>query len=140
MRRMTRSRACSAVVVLVLAAGCSKSEPTQSAQPAQTAAPARPDPTKDPAAARKLIAEGAVVLDVRTPEEFADGHLPNATNIPHHRVAANIADVDKLVGADKGKPIVLYCASGGRASQARQALQAAGYSNVVNGGGYDDLH
>ena len=136
---MYRSLAWSAIVALALA-GCSKSEGAQPPQPAQTAAPTRPDPTKDPAAARKLIAEGAVVLDVRTPEEFADGHLPNATNIPHHRVAANIADVDKLVGADKTKPIVIYCASGGRASQARQALQAAGYSHVVNGGGFDDLH
>jgi rhodanese-related sulfurtransferase len=137
---MSRTRAWSAIVALALVPGCSKSEPAQPPQPAQTAAPSRPDPTKDPAAARKLIAEGAVVLDVRTPEEFADGHLPNATNLPHHRVAASIADVDKLVAGDKTKPIVVYCASGGRASQARQALQAAGYSNVVNGGGYDDLH
>jgi phage shock protein E len=94
---------------------------------------------KDPATARKLIAGGATVLDVRTPEEYADGHVPSATNLPVQDVAQRIADVDKLVGGDKTKPVVVYCAKGGRAAKAKQALEAAGYTNVVNGGGFADL-
>ena len=45
----------------------------------------------------------------------------------------------QLVGGDKAKPVVVYCASGARSRKAQQQLEAAGYTNVVNGGGYDDL-
>lgn len=122
------------LVVAVLLAACSKSE----SPPAATQAPAKTS-SKDPQAARTLIAKGAVVLDVRTPEEFASGHLPTATNIPVQDVPARITDIDKLTGGDKAKPIVTYCASGARSAKAKEALEAAGYTNVVNGGGYDDL-
>jgi len=94
---------------------------------------------KDPAAARALIAKGATVIDVRTTEEFADGHVPSATNIPVQSFGAHLGDVDKLVGGDKTKPVVLYCGVGARAAKAKTALEAAGYTNVVNGGGLDDL-
>jgi phage shock protein E len=48
-------------------------------------------------------------------------------------------EVEQLAEGDKTKPIVVYCASGGRAAKAKTQLDAAGYSNVVNGGGVDDL-
>ena len=51
----------------------------------------------------------------------------------------DVAAVDKLTGGDKAKPVVVYCAKGGRAQKAKEALEAAGYTHVVNGGGYDDL-
>ncbi|MEP6864680.1 MAG: rhodanese-like domain-containing protein [Deltaproteobacteria bacterium] len=122
------------VIVAALAlASCSKSESPKSEHIATTVV------NKDPAAARKLIAAGATVLDVRTPEEFADGHLPSATNLPVEDVAQRIAEVDKLVGGDKTKPVVVYCSKGGRAAKAKQALEASGYTNVVNGGGFGDL-
>ena len=92
---------------------------------------------KDPAQAKQLIAQGATVLDVRSPDEYAGGHLPQATNVPIQ--SFDVAAVDKLVGGDKSKPIVTYCAKGGRAQKAKDALEAAGYTHVVNGGGYDDL-
>lgn len=111
---------------------CQSSEPaTGSAQQAPVAT------AKDPAAARQLVAAGAVVVDVRTPEEYAGGHLPTAVNLPVQTFAP--ADVDKLTGGDKSKPVVVYCASGKRSAKAKAALDAAGYTNVVNGGGYDDL-
>lgn len=127
----------SLVLALSLAACSKKAEPPppQPAPPATQAAA----PAKDPEAAKKLIAEGAVVLDVRTADEYGDGHLPNATNIPVQDVPARMAEIDKLVGGDKSKPVVVYCAAGGRAAKAKAAMVAAGYTHVVNGGGYDDL-
>jgi len=123
------------LVASLALAGCSKSD-TPNSQPAP-AAPAAA--AKDPATAKKLIAGGAVVVDVRTPEEFGDGHVASATNIPVQELATRIAEVDKLVGADKAKPVVVYCSAGKRAARAKAQLEAAGYTHVVNGGGYDDL-
>jgi phage shock protein E len=118
--------------VALSAVGCSKSE-------SPPPAPAPASSAKDPAAARKKIATGATVIDVRTTDEYADDHLPNATNIPVQELSTRLADVDKLVHGDKSRPIVVYCASGGRAGKAKAMLDAAGYTNVVNGGGLDDL-
>lgn len=111
---------------------CSRSEP-----PAP--APTTTSTTKDPAAARKLLAAGAVVIDVRTPEEYAGAHLPQAINIPVQVLPDRMPEVEKLVAGDKARPIVVYCAAGARAAKAKAALDAAGYSAVVNGGGLDDL-
>jgi phage shock protein E len=86
-----------------------------------------------------MVASGALVLDVRTPQEFGAGHLSTATNVPVDEVGARLAEVDALAHGDKAKPIVVYCAKGGRAARAKQMLEGAGYTNVVNGGGYDDL-
>lgn len=124
-----------ATVVAALAlGGCAKSEPDK-APPAKSATA----PAKDPATAKRMIADGAVVIDVRTPDEFAGEHLPAATNIPVQELSARLSDVAKLVGGDKAKPIVVYCGSGARAGKAKRALEEAGYTNVVNGGGLDDL-
>jgi len=120
------------LVTVLVVAGCSKSEPPQP-PPAPTAK------TKDPAAARNLIASGAIVIDVRTADEYAAGHLPNATNIPVQDVAARLSEVEALVGGNKARPIVVYCAAGGRAAKAKTTLDGAGFSHVVNGGGLDDL-
>lgn len=127
------------VAILVLAlVGCSQKHESTPEPPAGSAAQARTT-RKDPEAARRLIASGAVVLDVRTPEEFAEGHLDRAVNIPVSEIEARLSEIDKLVGADKSRPVVTYCGSGARSAKAMQALERAGYTNVVNGGGYDDL-
>jgi len=118
---------------LVSVANCTRSEPTPAPAPVPAAT------TKDPAAARKLIAAGAVVIDVRTPGEFAEAHLPNATNLPLDTIGEHLTDVDKLVDGDKARAIVLYCAAGSRAAKAKRVLDDAGYLRVVNGGGLDDL-
>ena len=94
---------------------------------------------KDPAAARARIAAGAVVIDVRTPGEFAEGHLPQAVNIPVEELATRTGEVAALAGGDKAQPVVVYCASGNRARGAVTMLSAAGHADVVNGGGLDDL-
>jgi phage shock protein E len=122
-----------ALAVAVALAGCSKSEPPQP-QPAPVT-----KSTKDPEAARKLISAGAVVLDVRTADEYAEAHLPNAVNLPVQELSSRLGDVEGLVAGDKARSIVVYCAAGSRAAKAKAQLEAAGYSHVVNGGGLDDL-
>lgn len=119
------------LLALALAA-CSSSEPPPQPAPATRVG-------KDPAAARALIKKGATVLDVRSPEEFAEGHLAKAVNLPVAQVGSRISEIEALVGGDRSRPVVVYCAAGGRAAKAKAALEAAGFTNVTNGGGYDDL-
>ncbi|MDO3382305.1 rhodanese-like domain-containing protein [Gilvimarinus algae] len=69
-----------------------------------------------------------VWLDVRSAEEFAAGHLEGAINIPHGEVVAGV----QALNIDKDTPLVLYCRSGRRAQMALEALQKAGYQNLVN--------
>lgn len=76
-----------------------------------------------------------LVIDVRSSEEFAAGHLPGARLIPHYRIGAEIV----AVAPDKDTPIVLYCRSGRRSQIARQALLELGYTQVVDAGGYEQL-
>jgi phage shock protein E len=95
--------------------------------------------TKDPATARTWITNGATVIDVRTSDEYAGEHLANATNLPLDQLPQQMGEVEKLVGGDKSKPIVVYCASGRRSAKAKQQLEAAGFTMVVNGGGYKDV-
>jgi phage shock protein E len=69
-----------------------------------------------------------VVLDVRTPAEFAEGHVPGAVNIPHTELAARIAE---LSGA-RDKDIVVYCRAGGRADLALGVLGQAGFKRLFH--------
>jgi phage shock protein E len=85
--------------------------------------------------AREAVEAGALLVDVRSAEEFATGHLPGALNIPHGEILAGIAEL----GVDKNAPIVLYCRSGNRSGIAQTALESAGYSKLMNAGGYSAL-
>lgn len=76
----------------------------------------------------------AVWFDVRSPGEFATGHVEQASNIPHSKISS---ELPKLV-ADKNQKIYLYCRSGKRAGIAKAALEKLGYTNVENLGGYQD--
>lgn len=83
----------------------------------------------DVAAAKSLIAKGdVVVLDVRTPEEFRNGHIDNA-------VLANINDPSfeaKISKLSKTKPVLVYCAKGGRSARASKMMVEKGWKNVSN--------
>ena len=76
-----------------------------------------------------------VWIDVRSAEEFNAGHLQGAVNIPHDKIIARI----QAVSPDKNAPVNLYCRSGRRAEAALTELKNAGYTNVTNHGGYEDL-
>ena len=108
---------------------------------AKTGADGLPDPLpdRDPALAKKLVTEhGAVLLDVRSPEEFAGGHIEGAVNIPHTDVQSRAAEIESVTGGNKDTPIVVYCRSGRRADTAKQTLGGLGYGRVTNLGGVDD--
>ena len=73
---------------------------------------------------------GAILLDVRTPQEYREGHIPGSQNIP-------LQTIDKVgaVAENKDTPLYVYCHSGGRSRQAVQRLVQMGYRNVNNIGG-----
>lgn len=79
-------------------------------------------------------AEG-IWIDVRTAEEFAQGHLEDAVNIPVDQIAQAI----EALSSDKDAPLHVYCRSGRRSEIARQLLLEKGYTNVTNHGGYEEL-
>lgn len=88
-----------------------------------------------PVAQTGAAQSGTVWIDVRTAEEYAQGHLPGAINIPHEQIGSRIASVV----ADKQAPVYLYCRSGRRSGIALETVQQLGYRNVVNKGSYTEL-
>ena len=82
----------------------------------------------------KKIREGALVVDVRTPAEFASGHFPGSINIPLQEIESRIAEF-----GEKNRPIVVYCRTGNRSAKAKAILERHGYSDVTNGGGLRDM-
>ena len=88
-----------------------------------------------PTEAWAAIRSGALLVDVRSQAEYDQGHLDGALLIPHDQMAARASEL----GEDKSRAIVLYCRSGNRSSQAKKALEAQGYTNVMNAGGYEGL-
>ena len=118
-------RTAPAAVALSLAvlAGCGDTSPSG----------AGTDPTA--ADVREALADGAVAIDVRTPSEFAAGHLADAVNIDggsKHFAA-------KVGALDTGATYVVYCATGVRAARAVDVMTGLGFHDVLNGGGYDAL-
>ena len=78
---------------------------------------------------------GAVLLDVRTRGEYADGHIPGSVNIP----LDEIASAQKIVPG-KDTPLFVHCLSGGRSGQAVRLLAQMGYDNARNIGGISSYH
>lgn len=82
----------------------------------------------------ELVKEGAIILDVRSKNEFASGHIKNAINISVDSLTSNLAKLK-----DKNQPIITCCASGMRSSAAKSILKSNGYTNVHNGGAWSSL-
>ncbi len=74
--------------------------------------------------------EGAVLLDVRTPQEYREGRIPGSINIP----LQSLSTADQIP-AGKDAPLFVYCYSGARSSQAVRLLAGMGYTNTKNIGG-----
>ena len=78
--------------------------------------------------------ENYIILDVRTTEEFAEKHIPNAINIPNETIGSEeLAELP-----DKNQLILIYCRSGNRSKQASEKLVALGYTNIYEFGGIND--
>ncbi len=82
--------------------------------------------------AQSMIRQGALLVDVREPDEYAKEHAPDATLIPLEQVSTRMQEI----AAYKDKPVVVMCHTGRRSAKAAQLLQDAGFSEVsfVNGG------
>lgn len=82
----------------------------------------------------KLISEGAVILDVRTKDEYKMGNINGSLNIPLQVLQARLSKLNK------DKTIITCCASGMRSSSARSILSSNGFTHVHNGGGWMHLN
>ncbi len=80
----------------------------------------------------ELIANGAQIIDVRTPKEYKTGHIKGSKNIPLDKLNSQISKINKT------KPVITCCASGMRSGSAKGILSKAGF-NVHNGGGWTNL-
>ena len=77
---------------------------------------------------------GYIILDVRRPDEYATGHIPNAINVPNETIGT--AEIPEL--PDKNQLIMVYCRSGRRSKEAAEKLVKLGYTNIVEFGGFLD--
>lgn len=80
----------------------------------------------DELAQRIAAGDAPVILDVRTPQEYATGHIPGAINVPHTEIEARLGELKKF----RGTELVVHCRAGGRAAQAEQILAAAGFDGI----------
>ena len=88
------------------------------------------DLSKD--SARNMIREGAVVIDVRSEDEYQNSHIDTAVNIPLNEISGKIS----AVAGDKNKVILLHCRSGSRSFIAKRILKRMNYRNVYNLGAF----
>lgn len=76
----------------------------------------------------KMVQQGAILLDVRSPQEFAEGHLENAILLPEYEIKEQ---ANKML-LDKQQVIIVYCSTGHRSKKAQMILRTLGYENVYN--------
>jgi rhodanese-related sulfurtransferase len=90
--------------------------------------------TMDEAVTMMVQESGYIILDVRRPDEFAAGHIPNAINVPNESIGTD--EIPEL--PDKDQLIMVYCRSGRRSKEAAEKLIKLGYTNIVEFGGILD--
>lgn len=90
--------------------------------------------TMDEAVAMMEQENGYIILDVRRPDEYADGHIPNAINVPNESIGTD--EIPEL--PNKDQLIMVYCRSGRRSKEASAKLVKLGYTNIVEFGGILD--
>ncbi len=83
---------------------------------------------------KEIIANGGIIIDVRSAGEFAGGHAQGAKNIPLEQLQSNITKIKAFK-----KPIVVCCASGMRSARAKTVLTNQGIENVYDAGGWTNL-
>ena len=90
--------------------------------------------TMDEAVTMMAQETGYIILDVRRPDEYAAGHIPNAINVPNESIGTS--EIPEL--PDKDQLIMVYCRSGRRSKEASEKLVKLGYTNIVEFGGILD--
>lgn len=81
----------------------------------------------------EMLKDGGVIIDVRTKQEFAGGHIKGSKNIPLNTLGSNLNKIKK------DKTVITCCASGMRSASAKTILESNGFTNVYNGGGWRGL-
>lgn len=118
------------ILVMILSAvvlmGCASCEPPTNTYKQVTA--------EEAISMMDSLSSPYIILDVRTPAEFAQGHIPNAINIPNETIGTE--EIPQL--PNKKQVIFVYCRSGNRSKQAAEKLVQLGYTNVVEFGGIND--
>ena len=112
------------VLAIFVLAGCSK----------ETAENSYKQISMDEAVTMMAEETDYIILDVRTPEEFAEKHIPNAINVPNETIGEN--EIPELPRKDQ--LILVYCRSGNRSKQASEKLVKLGYTNIYEFGGIND--
>jgi rhodanese-related sulfurtransferase len=137
LRRATRSATVAAASLAFAGTVAAQSTPPPAQSPVGIAAPADSAPiaptvpqVSQSALLERSAAKGAeiVILDVRTPAEYAAGHVPGAINIPHDQLGARIEEL----AAARDKDIVVYCRTGRRSNTALHTLTAAGFARLAH--------
>jgi phage shock protein E len=123
-----------AVTSLAAAAGCSATASTVGTASTSTSTPVSGDPEPGEPSARAALAGAATVIDVRTPDEYAAGHVDGARliDVQDPGFDAEIADLDRST------TYVVYCRSGNRSAAAAERMRASGLT-VLDGGSLDDM-
>ena len=83
---------------------------------------------------KELVQQGALIVDVRSPGEYAGGHIKGSINIPVEVLRQNLGKLK-----NKNQVIITCCASGMRSASAKSILKSNGYTVVHNGGGWSGL-
>ncbi len=77
---------------------------------------------------KKMIDRGAILIDVRSPQEFAEGHLENAISLPEYEIDEKVEDILP----DQSQVLIVYCSTGHRSQKAQKELEKLGYQKVYN--------
>lgn len=77
---------------------------------------------------KSLMSKGAILIDVRSPQEYNEGHLDNSILLPEYEILKKIEDIIP----NKNTKIILYCSSGTRSKKAQEELEKMGYKNIYN--------
>lgn len=83
---------------------------------------------------KSIIAQGAMLVDVRNPDEYKSGHVKGSVNIPLDQISQRL---DRFKNKNT---IVVFCRSGARSKMAQSILKSNGVTNVINGGGWQEVN
>jgi phage shock protein E len=119
-------------VILLVAAACSSGSSGHEPRTTAVTAGLPAAGVVDGKTGAALAAAGARVVDVRTPQEYAAGHVPGAVNIPFDEISRRAGEV-----GDPEAPVVLYCRSGRRSSIAADSLRRLGFEKIYDAQRYD---
>lgn len=119
-------------VILLAAAACAQGPSGQEARTSEVTAGTPTPGVVDGRTAATLAAAGARIVDVRTPQEYAAGHVQGAVNIPFDEISRRAGEL-----GDPAAPVVLYCRSGRRTAIAADALRRLGFERIYDAQRYD---